>query len=81
MCKCITNIEKQQLNSKSRTTGKQVDMFEFTEDAVGNFFNMKTGKDKGPKTKSTCRYRLEGEKKVNRTFMSHNFCPFCGKKY
>lgn len=81
MCKCIENIEREQLNSTSRSTGKKVESFEFTEDAVGNFFNMKTCKDKGPKTKSTVRYTLEGGKKVYRSYMQHNYCPFCGKKY
>lgn len=81
MCKCIDTIEKEQLNSVSRSTGKKVATFEFTEDAVGNFFNMKTGKDKGAKTKSTVRYTLEGQKKVYRTYMQHNYCPFCGKEY
>lgn len=81
MCNCINDIEKKQLGSVSQATGKKVTSFEFTEDAVGNFFNMKSGKDVGPKTKSTVRYTLEGQKKTNRTFMRHNYCPFCGEKY
>lgn len=81
MCKCILRIEKEQLNSVSKSTGKKVSSFEFTEDAVGNFYNFTKGKDVGPKTKSTVRYTLEGQKKIYRTFMMHNYCPFCGKKY
>lgn len=80
-CNCIVNIEKQQLSSVSRSTGKKVSSFEFTEDSVGNFFNMKTGKELGPKTKSTVRYTLEGRKKIYHSYMQHNYCPFCGKKY
>lgn len=81
MCKCIETIEREQLKSKSIRTGKKVVMFEFTEDAVGNFMNFKTGKDRGAKTKSTVRYQLEGQKKINRSYMHHHFCPFCGKAY
>lgn len=81
MCKCIITIEKEQLKSTSISTGKKVTSFEFTEDSVGNFFNFAKNKDIGPKTKSTVRYTLEGQKKIHRTFMNHNYCPFCGKKY
>lgn len=81
MCTCIDKIEKEQLSSVSRSTGKRVTSFEFTEDALGHFMNMKNHKDLGIKTKSTCRYTLEGQKKVYRSFMHHNYCPFCGKKY
>jgi hypothetical protein len=81
MCKCIVNIEKEQLKSVSKSTGKKVVEFEFTEDAVGNFYNIKTGKESGPKTKSTVRFKLEGLKKTFRTYMKHNYCPFCGKPY
>lgn len=82
MCKCIDNIIKSQLNNgKSKSNGKKVVVFEFTRDAAGEFFNFKTGKYKGYKTKSNCRYRLDGEKKIHSSFMQHNFCPFCGKAY
>lgn len=80
MCKCISNIIKKQLKGKSRT-GKQVVMFEFTEAAAGEFFSFKTGRSKGYKTKSDVKYRLEGQKKINTTYMIHNFCPFCGVAY
>lgn len=81
MCKCIENIEREQLKSQSIRSKRKVTSFEFTEDAVGNFVNMKTGKHLGPKTKSTVRYTLDGLKKVHRSYMQHNFCPFCGKAY
>jgi hypothetical protein len=64
----------------SKGTGKKVSSWEFSDDAVGNMFNMKTGKER-LKTKSTCSYTLDGEKKVRKSFIHHLFCPFCGKKY
>ena len=79
-CKCISNIVKAQLKGKSRT-GKKVIMFEFTDDAIGDFMSFATGKSTGTKTKSTIRYQLEGEKKVKSTYMHHQFCPFCGSEY
>jgi hypothetical protein len=81
MCKCIVNIEKLELKSTSTANGKKVTSFEFTEDAVGQFFNFKTGKDIGPRTKSTVRYTLEGQKKIIKSYMRHTFCPFCGVRY
>lgn len=80
MCDCIENISNQQLENQSKSTGKKVSSFEFTEDAIGLFLKIKTGKE-SLKTKSTIRYTLEGQRKVYRSYMHHNFCPFCGKKY
>lgn len=80
MCNCIEDIQDKQLESKSISTGNNVKSFWFTDDSVGVFLNIRTGKE-GMKTKSTIKYTLEGQNKVHTSFMRHKFCPFCGKKY
>lgn len=78
-CKCIDKIVNAQMKGKTRT-GKKITMFWFDESAIGTIYNFRTGKY-AVKTKSIVRYNVEGRQKTYKSYMIHNFCPFCGNEF
>lgn len=77
-CKCLDKKSAEIMESKTtRYPDREIVGVEIDQTTV---FNFKSGKDRQG-TKSNVKIYVDGVDNAVNTFIIHEFCPFCGKKY